>query len=397
MLVSKNKATNSLLKSEKKSLLRFLILYVAMVIFVITLLSLFYYQSQEKLMLSDQRASLTKYANIQTKRLKVLHHNFDKRTIYPRDPRFKSAIYDIEYMKIFSLLDDEDIRFDKVIYITQTKKNIHFVKSLDEYYLGTKYLIIEVEDDGVFRSEIWQNIIGYGLLILLIFMLFGLYLAKLFLKPMRDSIMLLDRFIKDTTHELNTPLSAILANIEMMDTDVMVDKNKKKLNRINIAAKTVSTLYKDLTYLTLEQEKQNNDEEIVIKSVLENRVEYFDILAKSKNITFVLSLQHATIFMDKRKFVRVIDNLISNAIKYNKRGGEIKIVLHENSLTVADTGIGISEDKISFMFDRYMRFNKSEGGFGVGLSIVKKIVDEYNIQIEVESKEGEGTKVLLKW
>jgi len=193
LLVSKNKATNSLLKSEKKSLLRFLTLYVAMVIFMITLLSLFYYQSQEKLMLSDQRASLTKYANIQTKRLKVLHHYFDERTIYPRDPRFKSAIYDIEYMKIFSLLDDEDIRFDKVIYITETKKNIHFVKSLDEYYLGTKYLIIEVEDDGMFLSEIWHNIIGYGLLILLIFMLFGLYLAKLFLKPMRDSIMLLDR------------------------------------------------------------------------------------------------------------------------------------------------------------------------------------------------------------
>ncbi len=348
-------------------------------------------------MLADQRASLTKYANIQTKRLKVLHHYFDERTTYPRDPRFKSAIYDIEYMKIFSLLDDEDIRFDKVIYITQTKKNIHFVKSLDEYYLGTKYLIIEVEDDGVFRSEIWQNIIGYGLLILLIFMLFGLYLAKLFLKPMRDSIMLLDRFIKDTTHELNTPLSAILANIEMMDTDVMVEKNKKKLNRINIAAKTVSTLYKDLTYLTLEQEKENEDEEISIKSVLENRVEYFAILAKSKNITFVLSLQYATIFMDRRKFIRVLDNLISNAIKYNKRGGEIEIILQENRLSVSDTGIGMSEDKIPFIFDRYMRFNQSEGGFGVGLSIVKKIVDEYNMQIEVESKEGEGTKMVLLW
>ena len=104
MLVLKNKATNSLLKSEKKSLLRFLTLYIAMVIFLITLLSLFYYQSQEELMLSDKRAIMTKYAYIQTKRLKVLHHFFDERTEYPRDPRFTSAIYDLEHMKIFSLL-----------------------------------------------------------------------------------------------------------------------------------------------------------------------------------------------------------------------------------------------------------------------------------------------------
>jgi two-component system OmpR family sensor kinase len=368
-----------------------------MITFVITLLALFYYQSEEKLMLAEERATLSKYAYIQTKRLKVLHHYFDERTEYPRDPRFKSAIYDIEYMKIFSLLNVEPERFNREIYITENKAYIHFIKSLDEYYLGTKYLIIELEDDGEWRSEIWKNIIGYGLAAFMIFLLFGLYLAKLFLKPMRDSIMLLDRFIKDTTHELNTPLSAILANIEMMDTEVMIDKNKKKLERINIAAKTVSVLYKDLTYMTLEQEKKSEEEDIAIKPVLENRVEYFDILAKSKNITFDLHLQHATIFMERRKFVRIIDNLISNAIKYNKRGGKIMIILQESMLSITDTGTGIAEDKIPFMFDRYMRFNQSEGGFGVGLSIVKQIVDDCGLKIEVTSQEGKGTTMTLRW
>jgi len=395
LLVLKNKATNSVLKSEKKSLLRFLTLYVAMVTIVIVLSSLFYYEIQEKLMLAEQRATLSKYAYIQTKRLKVLHHYFEERRTYPRDERFKSAIYDIDLKKIFSILDDENVRFNEEIYIN--KNHIHFVKSLDEYFLGAKYLILEIEDDGVWRSAIWRNILGYGLLAFFFFIIFGFYLAKLFLKPMRDSIILLDRFIKDTTHELNTPLSAILANIEMMDTDVMVEKNRKKLTRINIAAKTVSTLYKDLTYLTLEQEKKNKDEDIALKPMIENRVEYFDILAKSKNITFILSLEHTTIFMDRRKFSRVIDNIISNAIKYNKRGGEIEIILRQRSLKIRDTGIGISEDKIPFMFDRYIRFNQSEGGFGVGLSIVKKIIDEYNMQIEVKSQEGKGTTVILRW
>ncbi len=395
MLVLKNKDTNSLLKSEKSSFLRFLTLYVTMISIVIIISSLFYYQTEEKLFLAQQRATLTKYAYIQTKRLKVLHHYFYERKTYPRDERFKSAIYDIEFKKIFSLLENENIRFDEDIYIDNNA--IHFVKSLDVYFLGAKYLVLEIKHDGMWRDEIWKTIIGYGLMAFVLFMIFGLYLAKLFLRPMRNSIMLLDRFIKDTTHELNTPLSAILANIEMMDTEVMVEKNRKKLTRINIAAKTVSTLYKDLTYLTLEQDKKNNDEKINIENEILDRVEYFDILAKSKNITMKHTLDNSSIIMDRRKFVRVLDNLISNAIKYNIRDGKIEIMLHKNKLTIRDTGIGIEEEKIPFMFDRYMRFNNSEGGFGVGLSIVKKILDEYKIKIDVHSKKGVGTRMVLSW
>lgn len=395
MLVSKNKAINSPLKSERKSLFRFLTLYMAMGMILIMVLSSYYYQTQEKLMLSDQRGTLFKYAYIHTKRLKVLHHFFDERTEYPRDPRFKSAIYDIEYMKLFSILEDENVRFDEEIYLLDN--HIHFVKSLDEYYLGTKYIIIEVDDDGVWREEIWKNILGYGIFTFFIFMLFGLYLAKLFVKPMRDSIVLLDQFIKDTTHELNTPLSAILANIEMMDTDVMVEKNRKKLSRIGIAAKTVSTLYKDLTYITLEQEKENENEHLNVKELIINRTEYFDILVKSKNLTYDLELGNAMMFIDRRKFTRVVDNLISNAIKYNKRHGTIGIHLSQGKLTIWDTGIGIPEDKLSLIFDRFIRFNNSEGGFGIGLSIVKNILDEYGMEIEVSSKEGEGTRMVIRW
>lgn len=346
-------------------------------------------------MLSDQRAMLTKYAYIQTKRLKVLHHFFDEKREYPRDPRFKSAIYDLEYVKIFSLLENDKILFDKEIYLVPGF--IHFVKSLDDFYLGTKYLIIEVKDDGVWREKIWKNIIVYGLFLFLFFTLFGLYFAKLFLKPMRDSILLLDRFIKDTTHELNTPLSAILANIEMMDTEVMVEKNKAKLKRINIAAKTVSILYKDLTYLTLEQEKKNHDKYVDIKALIYNRAEYFSVLMQSKHLECKLDLQEASIRIDSRKFTRVIDNLISNAIKYNKRYGIVGIVLRQGMLEIWDTGIGMKEDEIEFMFDRYIRFNNTEGGFGIGLSIVKKIVDEYHISLEVESKALKGTRMILRW
>ncbi len=384
-----------MLKSEKESLYRFLALYVAMVVFGITILAVYYYESQKQLMFSNQRAEMSKYAYIQAKRLKVLHHFFPERTTYPRDPRFTSAIYDIEKHRIFSLNKINDTHFNEEIYLIDGY--IHFVKSLDTFYLGTRYLVIELKDDGKWLTHIWENIALFGGVAFVLFMLFGLYLAKLFLKPMRDSIVLLDRFIKDTTHELNTPLSAILANIEMMDRSVMVEKNRKKLERINIAAKTVSVLYKDLTYLVLEQEKKNEDERLALKDIIEDRVEYFDVLAKSKQITFVLDLENVYLTMDRRKFIRVLDNLLSNAIKYNRRNGKITITLKEGVLSVEDTGRGIARDKIPFMFDRYMRFDKSEGGFGVGLSIVRKIVDEYGFEIDVESEPDRGTRMRITW
>ena len=384
-----------MLKSERKSFLRFLAFYTAMVLVLIVVISIFYYDAQKKLMLSNRQADMTKYAYIQTKRLKVLHHFFDKQREYPRDPSFKSAIYDIEYKKIFSLLDDPNVALDKEIYITGN--HIHFIKMLDEFYLGTRYLVIEVEDDGLWRKEIWMHIFGYGLLAFFLFMIPGFFLARMFVRPMKDSIMLLDRFIKDTTHELNTPLSAILANIEMMDTDVMVEKNRKKLNRINIAAKTVSVLYKDLTFLTLEQEKEDRIERIDLKALIVDRAEYFSVLAESKKLACDLDLSEAYMDADRRKITRMIDNLISNAIKYNRRDGTVGIKLRPGYLEVWDSGIGIAKEKIPFMFDRYMRFNESEGGFGVGLSIVKMIAAEYGIRIDVVSAEGEGTRVILRW
>ncbi len=395
MSASKNRATNSLLKSEKKSLLRFLTLYLLLGTLVILLLSLFYYQSQEKLMFSNQRTVLSTYAYEQIKRLKSLHHYFDDRRTYPRDHRFKSAIYDLEEVQIFSLLENEIIKFDEEIY--QAGKKIHFVKILDNYYLGAKFLIIEVDDDHIWHQETIKTIGIYGSLAFLILFLFSFLLAKLFLKPMRDSIMLLDRFIKDTTHELNTPLSAILANIEMMDKDAMIEKNRKKLDRITIAAKTVSTLYEDLTYLTLEHERENEDEELDLRKIIIERIDYFESLSRSRQITIRRDLQEEQFMMDRKKFIRIVDNLISNAIKYNRRGGSIEIILSRGKLVIKDSGIGIDEEKIPYIFDRYLRFNSSEGGFGVGLSIVKKIMDEYAMHIEVDSTLGRGTRMILTW
>jgi len=389
--VSKNKGTNLLRSSEKSSLRRFLALYFILVVMILSLLGTFYYDSQKDLMSSNLRTLLSNHANEEVQELRRLHRDFPKRADYPRSDDFRSAIYDIERVKIFSGLKNPVVNFDKEI--NSNNNTIQFVKYLDDYYLGAKYLFIEIDEDTEWYRDIMIEILTLGFFALIILAIFGLFFVNLFLRPMKNSMTLLDNFIKDTTHELNTPISAILANIEMMNTDIMSEKNRKKLGRINIAAKTVSHLYHDLTYLTLDHNRESKDQWIDLKQLIEDRVEYFAILAGAKKVNFELHLNYSTIFIDTIKIARVVDNLISNAIKYNKRGGIITITLEKNYFIIQDSGIGIESEKVGDMFERYTRFNTSEGGFGIGLNIVKSIIEEYHLEIDVTSVLGEGTSI----
>jgi len=393
LLVLKSKGTNLYRSSERRSLFRFLALYITLVMLLLLVLGMLHYKSQEELMFSNQRTLLSNYANEQYKMIKLFHNeHYPQSLIYPRNTKFRSAIHDLSGDEIFSLMKHKPRHFGRDIY--RVKETLHFLKPLDEnYYLGAKYLFIEVDEDFSWKDDAIKDIMVYGTLTLLIMAIFGFFFVGIFLRPMRDSITLLDDFIKDTTHELNTPISAILANVEMMNKEAMGEKNERKLARINIAAKTVSHLYQDLTYLTLSHNRKSNDEWIDLKQLIRDRVEYFAILADSKKVTFTLDLKDSALFIDAVKIARVLDNLISNAIKYNKRNGSIHIVLRKTYLSVEDTGIGIEAKEVNDIFERYTRFNSSEGGFGIGLNIVRSIINEYHLQINVESVLNKGTTI----
>ncbi len=394
MRVSRNTDTN-LLPSEKKSLTAFLSLYLVFSAIILLFTGFLYYNFQKDLMLQKKREFLQDYAKGFIFRLKKLHRNFSKTHIYPYDAGIRTAIYDSDKVKIFSLLK-EPPNLHKALY--EKNGEIHFVKEPDEYYLGAKYIVFEVDDDKKWLKNFYKNIALFGAPLFVFVMVVGYFLMRLFLKPMRESLLLLDRFIKDTTHELNTPVSAILANIETLDTANCDEKQKKKILRINIAAKTISNIYQDLTYLILHHKVQKRVENLNLSQIVRDRCEYFKIIANSKRVIFVLDIdENISVAMDKNQAVKLIDNLISNAIKYNKVGGKIYISLKNHELTVKDEGVGIKREKLSEIFERYKRFNSSSGGFGIGLNIVWMIAKENNLRVKVDSKVGQFTEVKVLW
>lgn len=394
MLVSKERDT-SLLQSEKQTLFRFSTLYILLTIVIISVFSFIYYEFQKDLMLQEKKAQLQEYSKEFIAELKHLHVNFDKTQVYPRDNRYSSAIYDSDKEKIFAT-SPTSLKLNKILYLDDGM--IHLVNIPESYYLGSKYIVVKVKDNGVWLESTQKKILIFSLMAFVFMSLVGYVLLRLFLKPMRDAIQLLDRFIKDTTHELNTPISTIVANIEMIDKSTLDEKLLKKINRIDIGAKTISNIYQDLTYLTLGNKIVSNNEDLDITQVVIERVEYFKSLALAKKVTLLVDAKEETqLHIDKAKFSKLLDNLISNAIKYNRINGSVVIKVSEKLIVVTDSGIGIAEENISKLQERYSRFNASSGGFGIGLSIVSSICAEYSLDIDITSKEGEGTKVSLSW
>lgn len=348
-------------------------------------IAVLYYQN-EKILYYD----LTK-SNMQNEVSKIsseiiLSHmsgnKFDKEKLLETE-NYKISFYDKNQNKIFGNLD-ENIDFSKKI--IDTKNSFILVDDsvlghLDIYYIALK-------ENMYFKKieELKLNIISIFFIIYLIIALIGFYLAKLFLRPIREERVKLNNFIKDTTHELNTPISAILMSTENKNL------SEKQIERVRISAKRVSEIYSDLTYLFLEnKETIKNIQEFNLRDLISEQMEYLDLIATKKRVKINKNIEDFDYKIDKDDFIRIFNNLVSNAIKYNKMGGIIDISLQNNILKISDSGIGIEKDKINDIYKRYYRATNEQGGFGIGLNIVSYICSFYKIKILVDSQINKGT------
>ncbi len=319
----------------------------------------------------------------------VMQHydNKDKVFHFPRYKKYQSALYDKNYKALFSTLDFEPNSFIDGFH--KKEQHYYYIYTLPKgYYFGANYLLISTVHTA---NKIYYFAASVLLAIVLALFIFSFLLLRNFSKPFEKLNTQLDNFIKDSMHEINTPLSIINLN-----ADLFADKfgENKYLNRMKSASKTLATIYNDMDYLVKQGRVEHKSKEINLSEFIQNRVDYFQEVANLKEIELQTNIEEDIIYtFSKTKLQRIVDNTISNAIKYSHYQNDVDITLYiqEGIITfmVKDYGVGI--ENIDKIFSRYYRENEAKGGFGIGLNIVKQIIDEEGIHLDVSSTLNEGT------
>lgn len=306
---------------------------------------------------------------------------FDKDK-YILNDSYKISFYDKNRELLFGSIDE---KLEDTIGFIYRKDSLKLIDNSTVGHLGVWYIALE---DFSFNSKL--NSLKYQIIFIFIFVysiisIVGVYLAKLFLKPINDERVRLNNFIKDTTHELNTPISAIIMSSSSENI------NAKQLERIKFSANRVSEIYKDLTFLFLEDKIEKKLENLELSKIIKEQIDSFEPLFSRKKLNIRIKLEEFNFYINNDDFIRLFNNLFSNAIKYNNFGGFIEVELKNKLLSIKDSGIGIEKSKLDDIFKRFFRATNQSGGFGLGLNIVDKICKKYALKIELNSIENSGT------
>jgi len=374
-----------LTKDEKRTFYGFLGLYLGSSLLLISIISWLFYTSSAKQLEELTISKMEIYASAISHKIIQAHMkglNLDLENLQI-DKDFKYALFDNKKNPVHVHFD-EKIDFSKKTF----KKNnsIFYIDKGTTGHLAISFVVVKENSLTKTLDTLQKNIIYATIGIYCLIALVGFSLAKLFIYPIQSQREKLNRFIKDTTHELNTPLSALLLCV---DKDNFYNEGNKEL--IKLSAKKISNLYKDLTYITLRNHQKDSISIIDISKILNDELLYHKQISQRKKITITQNLEETLFKIDKEDFIRLTNNLISNAIKYTKRNGKIDITLKNSVLSIADNGIGIEKDKLDKIYERYYRATSSVGGFGIGLNIVYSICQNYHLKIDVKSQLHVGT------
>ena len=225
------------------------------------------------------------------------------------------------------------------------------------------------------------------------------------LNRIENSIEQQKQFTADASHEMRTPLTIIKGTLEvLLRKERTPEHYEQKINEVISQTDRLSYLFDQL--LQLARAESNNTiikkEKIILKEKIDHLINGGDLLLNKNQIKYNIP-SNCVVFADAALLDRILENIISNAIKYNTPNGNITFEWNEksNSLLIKDEGIGISKDQQPYLFNRFYRADNSRSseikGNGLGLSIVKKLCELQHIKISVESAENKGTSFTLQF
>lgn len=207
------------------------------------------------------------------------------------------------------------------------------------------------------------------------------------LKPLFKSDEKLELSIKETIHELNIPVSTIKMNTQLLEKTITDEKSLKRLDRIKQASNNLLKLYENMEYNIKKEIDKIDKQEIYLDDLVKNCVDKFADIKKDTKI--FVDVPNIRVLTDINGFEKTIDNLISNAIKYNLTENPIvEIKYKDNIFSVFNTGEKIDTKNLFIVFDKYFQENSSKDGFGLGLSLVKEFCDKNRISINIDTLEN---------
>ncbi len=215
--------------------------------------------------------------------------------------------------------------------------------------------------------------------------------------------------VADVSHELKTPITSIMGYADtLLEGGYDEETQQKFLNVIASESRRMARLVTDLLTLSRydSNKKKTQKEAFDLGELVKKCQEKLAIEIKKKNHTVncFVTADVPLVYADKDDIERVVLNIMTNSIKYTQDGGEIKIyvgfVYNDAYIKIFDNGIGIPEEDLSRIFERFYRVDKARtremGGTGLGLSIAKEILDKNGGSIDIKSKVGEGTEVVIR-
>lgn len=215
-------------------------------------------------------------------------------------------------------------------------------------------------------------------------------------------------FFSNASHELKTPITSVQGYAELLESGIIQDEAQKAdfIKRIKKEAGNMNNLINDILMISRLETKEAEvlKSDVRLSILVEDIIESLEPLAASHEVLLHMDCKPVCIYANGQQMKELIGNLVSNAVKYNKPGGEVWITVREEDrniiIRVKDNGMGIPKESLGRIFERFYRVDKGrskkQGGTGLGLSIVKHIVNFYHGTITVESTIDVGTEFMVK-
>jgi two-component system OmpR family sensor kinase len=380
-------------KEEKNALIKFLFIYMLSATILIGMIAFLYYKKEVVAIDDKCSMEMTNAALLIEKELMHAHMEGLAFEFNPKVENLHVGLFGTDGSKIHSNLQNENILLSQKSYRSNTHE--FHVDTLDMPVFGIKYIVIEGQEGFNEKFRLLSLIFIVSIASIFFVGFIGYLLSKMLIAPIKERIEKLNAFIKDSSHDLNTPVSALMMSVSSLKNKEKIDQ--RVLNHISISTKLISQIYNSLSYIAFNDRDEYMNEKFDLAELVKESVRFFDEIAGAKGNKIEVDLEQTFVFMDRSRIQKLINNLLSNAIKYSFSNTTINISLKQRVLSVQDRGIGISKEDEKAIFHRYERKSKDQGGFGIGLDIVSSVCKTYNIEIWIESKVGVGSTFYLRF